>query len=154
MNLFILSECPLEAAKWSVDRHCGKILIETAQVLCGAFWMQRIAAPYRLSHKNHPISSWCRESLANFEWTVKYGKALGVEFQDRYGKIHKSLAVVEWCHSNKNQLIFPLLDRTPFAQAMPDEFRDKDAVTAYRNYYKFGKVHLHSWKQNRPNWID
>ena len=30
---------------------------------------------------------------------------------------------------------FDTLEMTPFAQAMPDEYRDDDAVKAYRAYY-------------------
>jgi hypothetical protein len=43
---------------------------------------------------------------------------------------------------------------TPFVLAMPDEYKRATPVQSYRVYYKEGKKHLHSWKQNHPPWID
>jgi len=34
---------------------------------------------------------------------------------------------------------------TPFAQAMPDQYRDDDAVVAYRNYYVGEKGEIAQW---------
>jgi len=42
---------------------------------------------------------------------------------------------------------------TPFALVMPEQYKQADAVEAYRNYYRFEKKHLHQWKQNKPDWI-
>ena len=40
-------------------------------------------------------------------------------------------------------------------QAMPDEYKEKDSVNAYRNYYFYGKTHLHSWKKrDEPEWLE
>lgn len=38
---------------------------------------------------------------------------------------------------------------TPFARAMPDEYKVGNALKSYREYYRHGKIHLHSWKK-RP----
>jgi hypothetical protein len=43
---------------------------------------------------------------------------------------------------------------TPFVLAMPDEYKRATPVQSYREYYKEGKKHLHSWKRNHPPWID
>ena len=41
-----------------------------------------------------------------------------------------------------------------FAQAMPDEYKDKDFVKAYRNYYKLGKTDLIRYtKREKPEWL-
>ena len=37
-------------------------------------------------------------------------------------------------------------------QAMPDEYKEKESINAYRNYYFYGKKHLHKWKNRQiPN---
>ena len=41
---------------------------------------------------------------------------------------------------------------TEFAQAMPDEYKNEDAVIAYRTYYLEDKWRIASWKFGSPNW--
>ena len=44
---------------------------------------------------------------------------------------------------------------TPFAQAMPDQYRNKNAVKAYRDYYINEKSNLLIWtKRKTPEWIN
>jgi hypothetical protein len=43
---------------------------------------------------------------------------------------------------------------TPFAQAMPEEYKDADPIIAYRNYYKGAKINIASWKlREAPEWM-
>jgi hypothetical protein len=45
-------------------------------------------------------------------------------------------------------------DLTPFAQAMPDEYKHDDAVVAYRAYYINEKANLLRYtKRERPSWL-
>ena len=47
-----------------------------------------------------------------------------------------------------------LTTMTPFAKAMPEEFKVDCSIESYRNYYKFGKTELHQWtKREKPEWI-
>ena len=52
--------------------------------------------------------------------------------------------------------IIPEGDITPFAQAMPDEYKNQCAVTAYKDYYwKDKRVNIDvRWKKKRsqPEW--
>lgn len=153
MNIFILSTDPLQAAKWHCDKHVVKMILETFQVLCAAFHLQGIEAPYKLTHKNHPCTKWAMESKENFEWVLSLGRALCDEYTERYKKIHKSVEVYNWIVENKAKLTFPKTEQTPFILAMPDEYKTSDPVESYRNYYRSGKKHLHNWKQNKPNWL-
>ena len=42
---------------------------------------------------------------------------------------------------------------TPFAQAMPEDCKNKDAVKAYRDYYKKYKVAFAKWPEGlTPEW--
>jgi hypothetical protein len=41
----------------------------------------------------------------------------------------------------------------PFAQAMPDQYKNSDAVRAYRDYYIYEKSRFAKWKTgNVPSW--
>ena len=158
MNIFVLDECPIQSAKWHVDKHCVKMILESAQLLCSVYHFQfpdgSINIPYKKTHMNHPCSIWVRESLNNYMWVLKYAYALTKEYTERYNKHHKSSLVIDWCFANMENLKFDNIESTPHALAMPDEYKVSDPIQSYRNYYKFGKSHLHSWIQNKPYWID
>ena len=154
MNIFAIDKSPQQSALWHVDKHVVKQILESAQLLCSVYHMNGIEAPYKLSHKNHPCSIWVRTSKQNFQWLLGLAYGLSREYTSRYGKTHKSLDVIRWCEDNKNRLEFPMNVLTPFVLAMPDEYKVEDPIQSYRNYYKFGKSHLHQWKQNKPDWIE
>lgn len=170
MNLFILSLIPEEIAKAMMDKHISKIILEAVQMLCTA---KRVIDPdaqvneqlYKLAHKNHPVTIWCRTSRANFVWTLDLIDEMHKEWKFRYGhpdtKVHKSYAVAQILRNhipNETMFIEKIGCRiTPFALAMPDVYKshDGDAVASYRAYYMSPeKQKIASWKKLRapPEW--
>ena len=165
MNLFILSLIQSEIARYMMDKHVSKILLEAVQMLCSA---KRILDPddevneriYKLAHKNHPVTIWCRTSQENFIWTLDLIEELHKEWKYRYGhpetKMHKSYIMSLVLRENiPSKEKFEKQGLTPFAQAMPDEYKCEDAVEAYRNYYMSpDKQKIASWKKKRekPEW--
>jgi hypothetical protein len=155
MNIFVLDENPQIAAQMHNDKHVVKMILETAQLLCGVHHMtdSQYVIPYKLSHKNHPCSIWSRECIENYTWLCDLGIALCDEYRHRYGKRHKSLDVIEWALFHRPNL--PTNgDITPFALAMPDECKVNSAVESYRTYYIMHKKSLGSWKNRKePDWF-
>ena len=44
---------------------------------------------------------------------------------------------------------------TPFAQAMPDQYKQENAVEAYRSYYLGEKTYFAEWKNtDTPSWYE
>lgn len=162
MNIFFLSDNPDQAARWLVNSHISKMGLEATQCLCTAYHEQNIDAPYRPSHRNHPTAIWIRSSYDNFMWTLEHAHAIFNEYTARYGKIHKSQAVLEWCEDNVSKLSFDSYDLTPFAIAISEDaecrkssnFESLSAVEKYRSYYFFDKQHLAQWKRNKPDWYN
>lgn len=155
MNIFVLDEDPHRAAQYACDKHVVKMILETAQLLCAAYpdgyrCSECGAVPYKKTHYNHPCGKWTRASVSNFEWLVEHGRELCREYTLRYGKHHKSGAVIEYCASHIPSL--PDIGLTDFAQAMPDEYKRTDPVAAYREYYKFEKSGFATWKTEKPYW--
>ena len=74
MNIFILSGDPTEAAVAQINKHCVKMPLETAQMLCAAY--PDDVAPYKKTHYNHPCTVWARTCIENFNWLVEHGIAL------------------------------------------------------------------------------
>jgi hypothetical protein len=166
MNLFILSLIQKEIAESMMDKHVSKILLEAVQMLCSA---RRIVEPdddvineriYKVAHKNHPVSIWCRKSRANFVWALDLAEELHNEWRFRYGhpetKIHKSYQVAMFLRENiPSEDAFQEVGLTPFAQAMPDKYKSDDPVLSYRNYYMSEeKQKIASWskKRSKPAW--
>ena len=148
MNIFVLDNDPFKAAEYQCDKHVVKMVLETAQLLCSA----HETAPYKRTHYNHPCAIWTRSSLSNYNWLVKHGLGLAREYALRYNKAHKSTEVIEWAGLHKPDILD--LGLLPFAQAMPDQYKNADPVIAYRNYYIHDKARLAKWKHgNIPAWF-
>lgn len=147
MNIFVLDSDPTLAAQYQHNKHVVKMILESAQLLCGPL----NDAPYRRTHFNHPCAIWTRQTRANYLWLIEHGLALADEYTHRYGKIHASKWVINHCASRVNEI--PSGSMTPHAQAMPDEYRRFNTVEAYRAYYIGTKLVGAVWtNRERPEW--
>jgi len=152
MNIFALTTDVVQCAEWHVDRHIVKMPLETAQMLCTNLNKIGISTPYLPVHQKHPCTLWAGINQDNFSWLCELGIALCLEYTARYNKVHKSQEVIEFCHKHIDK--FTPGSLTPFAQAMPDIYKDLCPIKAYRNYYTHGKNHLHKWTlRDKPEWI-
>jgi len=155
MNIFFLDENPKLSAQYHNNSHCIKMILETAQLLCGVHHVTDQVTdqvPYKLSHKNHPCAIWARKSLSNYLYLCELGLELGKEYTHRYGKRHKSIEVINWCILNRPNI--PDIGFTTPAMAMPDEYKTDSVVESYRNYYMGAKINLSSWKnREKPFWF-
>ena len=100
-----------------------------------------------------PCTIWARASKSNYYWLANHTYELTNEYTSRYGKIHKSTSMSQWFTKNAPSNL-PNTICTDFAQAMPEQYKNADAVTAYRAYYlgektKFAKLKL----GNVPEWF-
>jgi hypothetical protein len=166
MKIFILSLIQKKIAEFMMDKHVSKILLESVQMLCTA---KRIVDPedaetmselYRIAHKNHPVTIWCRKSRENFVWVLDLIDELHTEWRFRYGhpdtKFHKSyLVALQLREKIPAEDMFDEVGLTPFALAMPDEYKCDNPIEAYRNYYMSPeKQKIASWNKKRakPDW--
>lgn len=152
MNIFLLDWDPKKCAQYHNDKHVVKMILETAQLLCGVHWMTGGEAPYKLSHKNHPCAIWVREDLENYLWLCELGLELCLEYNYRYKKTHKSKLIIEWCLCNRPNLPDRGLTKPPLA--MPIQYKVDCPITSYRNYYLGDKKHFCNWKGREvPSWF-
>jgi len=181
MNIFFLSHSPGQAAEWHVDRHVVKMLLELAQLLStahrvldgqriehrtqrGSRWCKRTAwnlhddrqdLLYAATHVNHPCAKWVRENVSNYTWAWCLLDNLCVEYTYRYGKVHKVErdGLLDALRNYPKSLKYAEMTLPP--NAMDTKYIiSEDPVENYRNYYKHGKAHLHSWKNREvPEWI-
>lgn len=154
MNIFILDQNPIKAAQYHNDKHTIKMILEHTQMLSTAIRIcsnDKVEGIYKIAHINHPCSKWTRETRSNFLWLCEMTEELFQEYTRRYNKNHKSYDTYIKCRNNANYI--PIGYITPFAQAMPEEYKDKDPVKAYRTYYLKDKKEFSKWKLgNIPDW--
>jgi len=176
MNIFYLDEDYKVAAKQHLDKHVVKMIIEYAQlmstahrVLDGTQWYDKTAAGrriarwehpnreldqilYKASHINHPSGIWVRESFSNYIWLHALWEKLCAEYTYRYGKIHMTQQKLQHILKTPPTNI-PSGGMTKMPQAMPDEFKQKDSIEAYRQYYRVAKAKMAVWtKRETPEW--
>jgi hypothetical protein len=155
MNLFILNLDLSANAQAHVDRHIVKMPVEAAQQLSTALHLSGVAGPYRPAYQHHPCTRWVASSRASFRWAAHYGLSLCYEYTYRYGKLHACASVIQHCLALLDNSTIPdTVDMPPFVMAMPAQYQSDDVVSAYRNYYRFEKMHLAKWTgRHRPIWL-
>lgn len=171
MNIFVLDKDPTEAAKMMCDKHVVKMIVESCQLLSTAHHVldgkeitvdtgKRKYRTYTCSQPdickatmiNHPCTIWTRSSRGNYAWLWRHAYALCEEYTSRYTKTHSMEKMLDGPLNNIPQNI-NLGDITDFAQAMPDAYKNQDAVAAYRAYYLGEKARFAKWRMgNIPTW--
>ena len=164
MNIFILDERPLWAAQMHCDKHLPKMCVELLQQLGSALRrhgatdeqmpLTQKGTPLKGGYPNHPCTRWVGDSRANFQWAADHAIGLCLHFNKRYGKRHFCETGIIQMNDMANMI--PDGELTPFAQAMPDEYKNDDAVKAYRDYYHYKATIMPvEWKHTpRPGWFD
>ena len=170
MNIFAVDDDPVLAATCLPDKHIVKMPLECCQMLAIVFskWylnegpvLKKDGTPYATekgAFRNHPCTKWVAESDHNIQWLLQHGLSLCEEYTYRYGKRHAcqptiTLAALTYQHGCPD-------DHTPFARAMPDEWKydeDIDTITAYQRY-----VASKPWvatnylrvPDRKPSWVD
>jgi hypothetical protein len=113
---------------------------------------------FRPVHLHHPCAQWVRESMGNYYWACQLALGLADEYIYRFGeknsKVHSCQQHAQWLLDNIPEL--PSFEQTGFVQAMYPEFKQDDAVEAYRAYYRGSKGERGLLKYTRrevPDWI-
>jgi len=135
MNFFMLDYDLRKSAKALDNARLSKMIVETAQIISTAFYIQNgftLGQMYKPTHESHPVVKWAAEDKINTGFLLMYFLLLNNEYTLRSKKHHKSLD----CYSSFRDYyrISSLCFSEP-PQCMPEEFQSGDIVEAYRNYY-------------------
>jgi hypothetical protein len=160
MNIFAVDLDPKFAAYGLCDQHIVKMPLETAQMLSTNLSLWGLEHEYKPCFHNHPCTIWARQSYLNFMWLWYHGASLCYTYTLRYKKVHKCEKIIKNALKSlqnglkKGLVEFPAKGLTPFAQAMPEQFKQENAVEAYRSYYKGAKLAFARWKHSeKPAWL-
>lgn len=154
MNIFFLHQAAPMAAAFHCDKHVGKMLLESAQLLATAHHLRGHPVTYKPTHVNHPCAEWVRASSLHYRYVRDLALALGREFRLRFGKEHATLAVIQ------RELMEPPAGMPGYWEhpplCMPDEFKvPGDAVESYRRYYcsKQDRFAMKWTNRHTPAWF-
>ena len=156
MNIFFLDKDPDLSAQYLCDKHIPKMLLESAQMLSTAVQTHtgKVDYLYKSAYPNHPMTKWVGLNKGNFDWAFKNANCIGQEYFKRFDKMHKSSKILLNILSNNHREYIPTGKFTEPPQCMPDEYKDKDYVTAYRKYYQGAKKYFAKWERGvtAPEW--
>ena len=157
MNIFFLDKTPELSAKMLCDKHVPKMLLESAQMLSTAIHSHTMGIStdiYKEAYPNHPMTKWVGFNRDCFRWALENALHIGAEYLRRFSKRHKSMNIIHAIYDNNYINDIPNGFFKEHPQCMPDEYKDKDYVVAYRKYYKGDKAYFAKWERgvNAPEW--
>lgn len=170
MNIFYLDSDPQTCAKYHVDKHVCKMLVEYTQLLSTAhrlldgyqenkLWKHPVdrydSTFYKATHINHPCAKWVRESTDNYKWLYHLLFFLCKEYTHRYGKIHKCESSNLLYLINCVPVNIPTTNFTEPPKCMPDDCITDSTIKSYQQYYILHKNSFASWKNREiPFWFN
>ena len=156
MNIFFLDKSPEKSAEFLCDKHIPKMLLESCQMLSTALRQNGYEDDYlyKSAYPNHPMTKWVGDTRDNFIWAFRNADEISREYSKRFGKIHKSVSILNTITDNEMQDKIPDKSFTEPPQCMPDKYKDKDYVVAYRRYYIGEKKYFAKWEKGvfAPEW--
>jgi len=155
VNIFYLDHDPALAAMYQHDKHVVKMCLETAQILCAVQHRYGRNAPYKPTHQNHPCVLWAGDHVKHYDWLVRHGEYLCLEYTTRFRKRHACANVIDKVRYAPPEMYERVRRQTMPPQCMPDEYKvPGQTVLAYRNYYLGAKVANQNWTNRaRPNFL-
>lgn len=178
LNLYALHANPFVAGTMQHDIHTRKMFLEDTQMgatVCRGLGFDdadlieygivtKAGTPYKSTHAKHPCVLWILESPANRGWFIAHLITVSAECQLRFKKVYACTSPAMGIARllTDNDLVANWQDHTPFAQAMPEEYHNEDAVQAYRDYYLGDKMEQmnsqgilkpSTWTLGEPAWV-
>ena len=174
MNIFVLDQDPTVSAQQYCDKHVPKMVVELLQQLGSAVIrhgakpeqmpLTKKGTPLKGGYHNHPCTRWVGDSRANYMWAIDHAQELCREYTRRFDKTHFCEAGIR--HLRYMSKRIPEGNITPFALAMPDDYRPENvdsediiyhatgdtAVQAYRDYYHSKQFAQWNKGTDAPSW--
>lgn len=151
MNIFVSDDDPIISAQNLDDKRLVKMVLETAQMISAVAHRHSAAGDwYKLTHKNHPCTLWAGDSAVNYEWLYDHGLALAAEYQHRFNREHKSLAIIKRGEALLSLEYELQVTGTPFANCTT--YKNLPVIDAYRKYLgdKWGADKAPKWTNRSP----
>ena len=182
MNRFVIEETPQKCAQSHCDKHVPKMYVEEAQMLSTVhrlldgteerrpsksgktmqrYWKlpdEREDILYSAVHVKHPCTLWAMETAGNYQWAYQMYLYLGIEYNYRYNKYHKTDELDGWlCYPPDNINPSQEVTKMPLAMgANPECMNPDDVMGSYRAFYQTKQHRFNMvWsKRPVPHWFE
>lgn len=148
MNIFVLSENPVEAAHFHCDQHLHKMILESAQMLSTAAHQEFPHLSrhiYQPAYEKHPCTQWVSASPNHMVWLCALANTLNEIRENHGGNRHSSMDIIDAIEAQfDSKWTYP--SPAYFAEAMFPHIKCRTDLTTtekYRLYYQ--KKHL-QWR--------
>jgi hypothetical protein len=165
MNIFVTDNSPKISAQTLDDKRVVKMVLETAQLLSTAIFINTFniyEGIYKPTHIKHPCAIWAGLNIENWDWLFQHFIALCEEYTMRYNKIHASEKLLPYLIEYRKFIKHGA--KTPFANCTRSEpivvdFRYlNDTCDAYKKYlvekWNNDKSYPKWTKRDKPLWYD
>ena len=157
MNIFVTNNCPKISAEALDNKRVVKMVLETAQLLSTAIFINTHITYdnlYKPTHIKHPCTIWASLNLSNWDWLFQHFVALCQEYSFRYNRQHASEKISPYLLKYRTDIKHGAM--TAFANcarsnALQIDFKHmKDACEAYKQYL------IARWHHDKlpPKWIN
>ncbi len=161
MNIFVTNPDPHLSAIALDDKRLIKMILESAQILSTAIWINGHKGFYKPTHLNHPVVKWASSSQGNYEWLMQHFIHLIAEYNYRFNRTHKcstfALQIV------LGQYYIPSRGGSSFCNCTTNKEKGisfkhiTDTPEAYKNYlnarWETDKRTPKWTKRGKPEWV-
>jgi hypothetical protein len=153
MNIFFLDICPFKAGRYHCDKHIVKMILEYGQMLSTTHRIldnNNHPKLYKKAFINHPSTKWVRQSWRHYVYLFDLWSECINEYRRRYNNIHKAEELYQVFSILPKNFSSEVWENPP--QCMPDKYKKKFYVDAYREFYIKDKSRFAKWKIETPQW--
>jgi len=122
--------------------------------------LKKDGTPYKPCHQNHPCTIWVRENEMNYNYLLRYARAMANEFEYRFGKKHACDSIIfdliiksraPWYLSTDVEFIACIADKYSHCLRYNDS-NELDVIESYRCYYSNKDIRKTRTKRETPLW--
>jgi hypothetical protein len=149
MNIFTLSPSfsPQESARFHCDQHLHKMILESAQMLSTAFWVNDVKSDwlYKPAYLKHPCTIWAGEQWDHAYWLVQLATELEVIRQELGHPFHSSSDVIKFCKDWMESELSILVSPAYFPFAGPAHLALNKTLSVPQKYQRYYQLKAQAW---------
>ncbi|AIL65446.1 hypothetical protein NOVO_05375 [Rickettsiales bacterium Ac37b] len=155
MNIFATDLCPKLCAHNLDDRRLIKMILESAQLLSTAIFINsniKHNELYKPTHIKHPCTIWVSLNRSNWMWLYKHLEALCAEYTYRFNKTHKTSSLLIYLLKYAENL--PIGQATSFVNCTQSQLLGVDFRNIENTHLAYRKYLGAKWDadKKRPKW--
>jgi hypothetical protein len=148
--IYFLDSDPGKAVDALARKHIGCMLNNACSVVSTVLYNKGYIVSSKPYNKNKELIKWASSTNTNLNWVIDYGIHLSNKYNVIFGK-DRNIKIN--FHDYKGAPIINKIGLKDFPLLLPAQYKEKDIVNSYRNYY-VDKIDMVDYKsQEVPPWF-